>query len=138
MSTNINYIGIVNNKTNDTKITSNDELSKILDTEYKIYNTDISWQKLNKTLKLQKLYDFVDNKLKNKHKLDKETILSTKLYLKTCLNRKKLQKNNELEYDNENGEILNINNLIFKNNKNFTLKNKSKSKPKIKQRKVKK
>jgi hypothetical protein len=103
---------------------SNDmsNLDKFLENE-KNNNVNEPWCKLNKTIKMRKLQDYVtvykeDNKLSDH---ESELLLT---FLKDCIDRKKLQRVKDVIYDKENGKIKEIPALHYmKSNKHFTLKN---------------
>ena len=111
------------NPIKETKI-SNDmnNLDKFLETE-KTNNKNEPWCKLNKTIKTQKLLEYVEIYKKDKE-LDKEEEEILISFLKDCLNRKKLQKVKDVIYDKINGFVKEIPALVFtKSTKHFTLKN---------------
>lgn len=103
---------------------SNDlsNLDKFLEND-KYNNSNEPWCKLNKTIKMKKLQEYVEiyrkqNDLNN----DECELLFT--FLKDCVDRKKLQRVKDVMYDKENGIIKEIPALHYvKNNKHFTLKN---------------
>jgi hypothetical protein len=103
---------------------SNDmsNLDKFLENE-KNNNVNEPWCKLNKTIKMKKLQEYVavykeDNKLSD----EESELLIT--FLKDCVDRKKLQRVKDVIYDKENGKIKEIPALYYmKLNKHFTLKN---------------
>lgn len=80
------------------------------------------WTKLDKTTKLLKFNDFVDEYVKQ-HKYsedDKKDLLN---FLSTNLDRKRLLKVKEVLYNKDTGKILSIPSLIYNNvSKKFTLK----------------
>jgi hypothetical protein len=86
-------------------------------------NKNEPWCKLNKTIKIQKLIEFVDSyKIDNKLNKEEENLLI--LFFKDCLERKKLQRVKDVVYDKETGVIKNIPALHYtKSTKHFTLKN---------------
>jgi hypothetical protein len=103
---------------------SNDisNLEKFLETE-KEKNINEPWCKLNKTIKIKKLYDYADVYKKDKNLDDIET---TQLisFFKDCLDKKRLQRVKDVIYDNKNGTIKDIPALSYnKPTKHFTLKN---------------
>jgi hypothetical protein len=103
---------------------SNDmtNLEKFLEDE-KINNSNEPWCKLNKTVKTKKLLDYVDV-YKEEHNLDDEEANKFILFLKECLDRKKLLRVKDVVYDKTNGIIKEIPALIYtKSSKHFTLKN---------------
>lgn len=80
------------------------------------------WSKLNKGMKINLLEKFVENYY-NKEKLTENQKIKLFDYLKTCLERKKLNKKNDLIYDKEKQEIVKINNLTYNKTKmRFTIK----------------
>ena len=84
------------------------------------------WSKLNKGTKIKLLTNFADEYQKKNEINDKEKKQLIQ-YLKLCLERKKLNKKQDLVYDKENFKIISINNLIFNKTKNrFTLKKQDK------------
>lgn len=97
-------------------------LDKFLENE-KINNSNEPWNKLDKTTKLRKLSTFADtysqlNDLTN----DEKTSLIA--YFRDCLDKKKLQRVKDVDYDKNTGEIKNVPALIHnKSSNNFTLKN---------------
>jgi hypothetical protein len=97
-------------------------LDKFLEDE-KISNENEPWCKLNKTIKLKKLLEYVDL-YKNENELNNEECEIMVQFLKDCLDRKKLQRIKDVIYDKENGIIKSIPALMFiKATKHFTLKN---------------
>ena len=80
------------------------------------------WCKLNKTTKIKKVIEFVEN-YKTTKKMsddDAETLLQ---FLKTSIDNNRLSKAKDVIYDKENGAIKDIPGLTYsKLNKNFTLK----------------
>jgi hypothetical protein len=85
-------------------------------------NENEPWCKLNKTMKLKKLLDFVkvyvaDN---NMDETESEELIA---FFKDCLERKRLQKVKDVVYDRNSGNIKSIPSLFYtKNTKHFTLK----------------
>jgi hypothetical protein len=97
-------------------------LDKFLETN-KTNNQNEPWSKLDKTQKTKKIIYFVDNYVneKNMNEEEKELLL---MFLKDCLDRKKLQRVKDVDYDKTTGEIKDIPALFFnKLTKHFTLKN---------------
>jgi hypothetical protein len=85
-------------------------------------NKNEPWCKLDKTIKIQKIQDFVMF-YKNENKLDDEETTLLFNYLKDCIDRKKLARVKDVIYDKENGVIKDIPGLTYtKSNKHFTLK----------------
>lgn len=72
-------------------------------------HTNVPWNKLEKTFKLQKLNKFADE-CALKYECD---VTALKSLLKDKLNRKCLQKGRDVEYDKQTGAITNIPSLTF-------------------------
>jgi len=103
---------------------SNDlsNLDKFLENE-KNNNINEPWCKLNKTIKIKKLQEFVEL-YKIEHELSDEEGVVMLSFLKDCIDRKKLQRVKDVIYDKDNGIIKEIPALHYtKINKHFTLKN---------------
>ena len=97
-------------------------LEKFLEDE-KNNNINEPWCKLNKTVKTKKILKFVEIYKKN-NELDEEEEKLLVIFLKDCLDRKKLLRVKDVIYDKTNGLIKEIPALTFtKVNKHFTLKN---------------
>ena len=112
---NSNTINVnTNNKSSSLK-----NLDAFLEAE-KARNKKESWSRLDKTVKLVKLYEWAEVHCKEK-KWSDTTLKQLKSYLKHCLDKKRIQKVKDVTYDKENGKIINIPNLQFINRK-FTLK----------------
>lgn len=89
----------------------------------KVNNVNEPWCKLNKTIKTKKLQDYVEI-YKKLHNLSDEEGELLFIFLKDCIDRKKLQRVKDVLYDKENGSIKEIPGLHYvKSNKHFTLKN---------------
>jgi hypothetical protein len=97
-------------------------LDKFLENE-KNNNVNEPWCKLNKTIKTKKLQEYVDVYRSQNNLSDEECNLLF-IFLKDCIDRKKLQRVKDVLYDKENGIIKDIPALHYvKSNKHFTLKN---------------
>lgn len=97
-------------------------LEKFLENE-KNNNINEPWCKLNKTIKTQKLQHYVEL-YKQANSLNDEESTNLFLFLKDCIDRKKLQRVKDVIYDKEKGIIKEIPALCYvKSNKHFTLKN---------------
>lgn len=107
----------------ETKSSSNlVNLDKFLENE-KTNNANEPWSKLDKTAKIKKLSLFAEN-YKTEKKLSDEEYIKLTLFLKDCLDRKKLQKVKDVVYDKTNGEVKDIPALHHnKQTNHFTLKN---------------
>ena len=103
---------------------SNDmsNLDKFLENE-KNNNANEPWCKLNKTIKMKKLQEYVTT-YKEENELSDDEGESLFVFLKDCIDRKKLQRVKDVIYDKENGKIKEIPALHYiKTSKHFTLKN---------------
>lgn len=103
---------------------SNDlsNLDKFLENEKNTNSTE-PWNKLDKTAKIKKLITFAEN-YKLKFLLSDTEYDKLIVFLKECLDRKKLQRVKDVIYDLETGEVKEIPALAFsKVNTHFTLKN---------------
>jgi hypothetical protein len=124
-STNIKYKQLVLNGVplQESKSSNNlTNLDKFLENE-KNNNSNEPWGKLNKTIKTKKLQDYVEV-YKTKNNLNNEEGELLFLFLKDCIDRKKLQRVKDVLYDKDNGTIKDIPSLHYiKSNKHFTLKN---------------
>ena len=123
---NINYQTMLlkNNKTNisSSQLSVNSKNIDHFLSKEKEGGSKKSWSKLDKASKLKKLLAFSTKYIK-KHKFSKIEEEKLKKYLLEALDRKKLQKIKDVEYDSENGVIKSIPNLIFeKEKRKFTLK----------------
>ena len=97
-------------------------LDKFLEEE-KNNNKNEPWCKLDITMKTKKIQDFIEV-YKVKNELDKDEENKMLIFLKDCLNRKKLQRVKDVIYDKLTGIIKDIPSLSYtKTNKHFTLKN---------------
>jgi hypothetical protein len=111
------------NPLHETK-SSNDlsNLEKFLEDE-KINNSNEPWCKLNKTIKTKKMIEFVELYKQDK-KLDESESKSLMIFLRDCLDKKKLQRVKDVIYDKTSGTIKDIPALFYtKTSKHFTLKN---------------
>jgi len=101
--------------------TSQEEVDHILEKET-LQNKSESWNKLNKTLKLQKLNIYAD-KYGSEQKYGSKEIKSLKQFFLDSLERGKLQKTKEVVYDKNTQMINDIPGLFFHpSNHNFTLR----------------
>jgi hypothetical protein len=81
------------------------------------------WSKLDKTVKIKKMEEFVESTVKQKNNLDENEVKTLKQYLVTCFDNKKLQSMKDLVYDKPTGKIKTIPILLFNSaNRTFTLK----------------
>lgn len=104
-------------------------LDKFLENE-KITNAGEPWSKLNKTTKIKKFMVFAENYKTTNH-LSEGEYNKLVTFFKECLDKKKLQKVKEVNYNKETGEIKDIPSLHHNKPMNhFTLKNLDKDKDK--------
>lgn len=109
---------------NDSKASqSMDNLEKFLENE-KNSSENEPWCKLNKTIKIKKIIEYVLDIYKEQHELNENECELLIKFLKDCLDRKKLQRIKDVLYDKENGMIKEIPALTYvRTTKHFTLKN---------------
>lgn len=113
--------------------TNEEQLNNFLEKELKM-NKKQSWNKLTKTEKIKKIKSYITGGLQNEYSLNDEELLLAKRYVLTLLDRKKLTKNHELDYNEETGEIEKINIIEFNSkSRKFTL---NKSTKKVSSKKV--
>ena len=107
------------------EVKSSSELSNLdryLENEKNNNETD-PWCKLNKTMKTKKLIEYVSI-FQMENDLSEEDCHSLIQFLKNCLERKKLYRVKDVNYDKAQGIITSIPALCFvKSSKHFTLKN---------------
>ena len=100
-------------------------------------NKNEVWSKLTKTEKIKKINKYIDEIMREKYDLSDEEVVQGKRFVLMLLERKRLSKNNDLEYDKEKGLINNIDFIMFnktnrkflvnKDKMNSSLNNKSKT-----------
>lgn len=96
-------------------------VDKLLETE-KINNRNGSWNKLDKTVRIQKLHAFAE-KYGKQHFLTPKEVQQLKAFFIECLEKSKLQKVKDVIYNKDTREITSIPALFFNTeNKNFTLR----------------
>jgi hypothetical protein len=106
----------------DTAESSYLAIDNILENE-KITNKNEAWNKLDKTVKIQKLHIFSEKYGKD-HNIPVKEIKHLKMFFNESLDKNKLQKTKDVNYDKEKGVIVSIPSLTFNpTNRNFTLKN---------------
>jgi len=116
---------LINNKMeiNQKKETTN--ISNIEDflNKEREYNQKQPWSKLGEGSKLKKIAAYVDDYAVKNKITDPEKRQLNK-YLKKCMERKKLQRVKDVQYNIELGKIISIPGLLFNDKrKKFTLKN---------------
>jgi len=99
-----------------------DAIDQLLETE-KANNRTESWNKLNKTVKIQKLHSYAE-KYGRDQGLPVKEVRNLKTFFVDCLDKNKLLKTKEVIYNKESSEITSIPALTFSaDKKNFTLRN---------------
>ena len=103
---------------------SNDlsNIEKYLEEE-KLSNGNEPWSKLDKTVKIRKLTEYVEQTKveKNWTEEDANGLIT---FFKDCLDRKKLFRVKDVNYDKTKGQVKDVPALVFhKATKHFTLKN---------------
>ena len=107
---------LINTLTNDLS-----NINLLLDKEC-LNNKKESWNKLDKSIKMNKITKYIDN-LSEYYTLTNDEKKILKDYLSTQIDRKKLLKNKEVIYSKEKGVINSIPSLIFNNTtRKFSLK----------------
>jgi hypothetical protein len=97
-------------------------IDAILENE-KINNKTETWNKLDKTFKMQKLTLFAEKYISTNQIVD-INVDSLINFFNNCLNDKKLQKKKDLVYDKKTYEIIEIPSLHYNTiNRSFSLKN---------------
>ena len=86
-------------------------IDQLLERE-KVHNKLDTWNKLDKTMKLQKLHGFAERYGKGNGFATK-IIVELKTFFTECLEKNKLQKTKELVYDKEHQEITSIPSLYL-------------------------
>ena len=98
-------------------------LDILLDNETK-KNKEESWNKLDKSAKMEKITQYIET-IAITHKLNIEEKDELKKYLSTILDKKSLQRNKDVIYKKESGVLESIPTLQFNNStRKFTLRQK--------------
>ena len=110
------------NKMENTSCSKTEKVESYLDNDMEQIKNK-PWSKLDKTVKIKKMEEFVDTTLKQKNNLDDNEVKLLKQYLSDCFDNKKLQSMKDLVYDKPSGKIKTIPVLLFnQTNRTFTLK----------------
>lgn len=97
-------------------------IDQLLERE-KLHNKSETWNKLDKTVKIQKLHQFAE-KYGCEHAYPVKEIKALKAFFVSCMDKNKLQKTKEVIYDKESRQITAIPALHFNaGTHSFTLKN---------------
>ena len=92
--------------------TDEDKLNNFLEKDIQANRKGV-WSKLTKTEKIKKINKYIEEDLREKHSLTTEEILHTKRFIVMLMERKKLSKNNDVEYDKDTGIIKSIDTILF-------------------------
>jgi hypothetical protein len=115
------YKNVLQTYTSTTNELQYSMVEKLLENE-KIHNKTEPWNKLDKTVKIQKLHKFAEKYGKD-NTLPAKEVKTLKAFFVTCLEQNKLQKAKDIVYDKETKDIISIPALHFnQTNRNFTLK----------------
>lgn len=96
-------------------------IDQLLEKE-KQHNKTETWNKLDKMIKIQKLHQYAEKYGKD-HNLPIKEIKSLKMFFNDCLEKNKLQKTKEINYDKDLLIITSIPSLSFNTaSHNFTLR----------------
>jgi hypothetical protein len=96
-------------------------IDKLLENEKQKNKCD-TWNKLDKTVKTQKLHAFAEKYGKD-HNYSAKDVKMLKTFFTSCLEQSKLQKTKDVVYDKDSGEIISIPALFFNSvSHSFTLK----------------
>jgi hypothetical protein len=115
------YKNIINLNTNNSDEVNYNMIDNLLEKE-KQHNKSEPWNKLDKTVKIQKLHQFAE-KYGKEHGMPVKEIKSLKMFFNTCLDNNKLQKAKDVVFEKDSRDISSIPALFFNNvTHNFTLR----------------
>jgi hypothetical protein len=119
----VKYKSVIQNQTHsETEAASFSALDTLLENE-KQQNKKDAWNKIDKTVKIQKLHEFAERYGKD-NSLPTKDIKNLKLFFIDSLDKAKLQKTKDVIYEKEKGIITSIPALFFNStNRMFTLRN---------------
>lgn len=133
-----------NNLENKEKTHESKDLDNFLFTEM-LNHKKQSWSKLTKTERIKKMKDYMNNTIKDTYNLNETEYRTNLNYLLNLIDRKKINKSNEIFYDDNAGKIIEINAVIFNDekrkftlNKNIKKTDSIKNKPASKKKTIKK
>lgn len=121
------YKSIMHSTSSSSNYTKNsdiemDKINNMLELEQQS-NKLSTWNKINKTTKIQKLHSFAEIYAKE-HNLPIKDVKLLKMFFTDCLEKGKLSKTKEVVYDKVENKITSIPSLFFNlTTKSFTLKN---------------
>lgn len=76
-------------------------------------NAKEAWAKLDKTIKIKKLIEYVEDIYSKEHNLTQQEIEKCNKFLIDMLEKKKFTKTKDINYNKNDGKILSIPNLIY-------------------------
>jgi len=103
-------------------MSSLEEIESFLQKERESNLSNCSWAKLNKSLKMKKIDEYIET-YKTENKLNAEESQKLQVFLKECVNKGRIQKVKDISYDKNTGKIKKINGLGHNDKGNYTLKN---------------
>ena len=110
----LKYKTMIMNGTNidSTLETNEDKVNQFLSQDMEQNKKNV-WSKLSKTEKIKKIKQYIKHELTQKHNLTDAEVIHANKFFSLWLDRKKLSKNNELSYNQEDGLIESIEGLSF-------------------------
>ena len=111
---NINYQSMLlkRNSNIDSQRDGTENIDKYLEQEQNKKKNIKPWSKLEKSTKLKKIYTYIEN-FYEKFKMTELEKKDLKKYMRTCLERKKLQRIKDVIYEIQTGQIKDIPGLSF-------------------------
>jgi hypothetical protein len=111
---NLKYRTLISTGTNieSTIDTSEDAINNFLNMDIENNKKGI-WSKLTKTEKMKKIKNYINDTLKDEYNLNDDEISTATRFFTFIMERKKLSKNNELTYNQDDGFIEQIIGLQF-------------------------
>ena len=111
---NLKYRTLISTGTNieSTIDTSEDAINNFLNMDIENNKKGI-WSKLTKTEKMKKIKNYINDTLKDEYTLNDDEISTAPRFFTFIMERKKLSKNNELTYNQDDGFIEQIIGLQF-------------------------
>ena len=111
---NLKYRTMITTGTNieTNNVTSEETINNFLNMDIENNKKGI-WSKLTKTEKTKKIKNYVNNILKPEYNLTDEEMATATRFFTITMERKKLSKNNELTYNQDDGLIEQIGGLNF-------------------------
>ena len=111
---NLKYRTLISTGTNieSTIDTSEEAINNFLNMDIE-HNKKGIWSKLTKTEKMKKIKNYINDTLKDEYTLNDDEISTATRFFTFIMERKKLSKNNELTYNQDDGFIEQIIGLQF-------------------------